>query len=132
MALPDNYKAEAQAVYEIARRTAEPRLLEIGETDGEKVSVLLLPNEQGGVKALSVRDFLAEYRDAPERKAGTARLFELASFVAWVNRFKDADSVLFASPDSANPMLSAVIDYHRKTGHPRFGEHRAVYAFPLS
>lgn len=75
-----------------------------------------------------------DYRAAPVRRAGTATLTELDSLIAHVNRFKDQDSILFASDNRASPSITAVIDYHRAGAEssPRFGEHRAKFTFPLS
>ena len=41
---------------------------------------------------------------------------------------------MFADNNRNDASLTAVLDYHRKNhdGAPRFGEHRAVYRFPLS
>lgn len=75
-----------------------------------------------------------DYRAAPVRRAGTATLTELDSLIAHVNRFKDQDSILFASDNRASPSITAVIDYHRAGAEssPRFCGHRAKFAFPLS
>lgn len=79
---------------------------------------------------------LAELEDAraaaPRRRKGIAKFAELASFVAHVNRFKDAHSAIFA--DIAAPSLTAVLDYHETgaAGAPRWGQHRSVYSLPLS
>lgn len=75
-----------------------------------------------------------EYRDKPTRRKGTATLLDLSSLIAHVERFKDTDTVLFANDDRSNPSLVAVLDYHRAgaAADPRFGEHRARFAFPLS
>lgn len=74
------------------------------------------------------------YRSRPVRRKGTASLTDLDSFIAHVSRFKDADTVVFASDVRDAPSLTAVLDYHRQgaDGDPRFGQHRAKFAFPLS
>lgn len=122
---------EAQAVADIVRKHIAPHVVEL--TDGElSTKVLVLPNGHG-LTAHSVREFLDEVRQRPERREGTAKLVELASFIDHVNRFKDADSAIFAVPDPKKPELAAVLDYHRAgTGDPRFGRHRALYTFPIS
>lgn len=98
---------------------------------GSEAAVLLLPE---GVRAHSLKPYLDEFRDAPERRKGTARVQRLDSFVAHVNRFKDADSVIFAQRDRVKPSLTAVLDYNRSGGDgaPRFGAHRTVYDCPVS
>ena len=74
------------------------------------------------------------YRQTPLRRRGTATLLDLTSLIAHVERFKDEDTILFATDDREKPSLTAVLDYHRKgaASDPRFGDHRARFAFPLS
>jgi len=78
----------------------------------------------------------------PARRAGTDRLDDLASFIAWANRFKGETSALFALPDMQKPSLTCIADYHAPgaidpmnvSGDPtaRHCHHRGVYHFPLS
>lgn len=104
----------------------QPQLVRMDGRD-----VLITPR---GVEVHSVKKLLEEYRTAPERRRGTAMLTSLDSFIAHVVRFADADSVVFANRDPAKPSLTAVLDYHRAGAEaaPRFGGHRAHYAFPLA
>ncbi len=117
-------RTEAAAVANIVRRHVKPDLLSLDD----ETKVLLLPEAQ------SIKPLLDEYLTQPERRKGTARLGDLASFIAHAMRFSDVNSVLFASPDPKQPSLTSVLDYHEATheGAPRFGQHRGVYAFPLS
>ncbi len=87
----------------------------------------------GGLLSVPVNTF-DDYRAAPARRKGTATLLDLTSLVAHVERFKDNDTLLFANDDRSNPSLTAVLDYHRAgaNAEPRFGQHRAKFAFPLS
>lgn len=84
-------------------------------------------------KTLELADKRAE-RDKPRLLSGTATIQDEASFVGHVNRFKDADSVVFF--DKTN--FTAVYDYNRKlTGDDRnlaarFGKHRANFTPELS
>lgn len=96
-----------------------------------ETTVLAVPK---GYVVQSIKPLLDEYLEAPERRKGTARLGTLDSFKEHVLRFKDDDSALFADPKADGPSLTCVFDYHRQgpTGDPRFGTHRAVYAFPIS
>jgi uncharacterized protein YfdQ (DUF2303 family) len=75
-----------------------------------------------------------DYRAHPVRRKGVATLTDLDSLIAHVNRFKDGDTVLFASDNRTSPSIVAVLDYHRAgaDADPRFGQHRAKFAFPLS
>ena len=76
------------------------------------------------------------YRDAPMHRFGTATMLSLDSLIDHLNRFKDADSVVFADDNREKPSITAVIDYHPKgtaaEAAPRFGKHRSTFAFPLS
>lgn len=94
-----------------------------------------------------VEDVTAEFRAAyeylkPARRQGTARLADLASFIAWANRFKGDTSVIYANPDMSDPQLTCISDYHEKGSifiDPEYGDetarhmlHRAEYHFPVS
>ncbi|WCT73947.1 DUF2303 family protein [Sphingomonas naphthae] len=75
------------------------------------------------------------YREAPLHRHGTAVMLSLESLMAHVNRFKDAESVIFADDERTKPSMTAVLDYHPTGGPgtaPRFGKHRATFAFPMS
>lgn len=126
-------KTETEAAAELAKQSAiVPHTVTV--TDGDEVrQVIAVPQTGGTWDIRSAKKALEEYRDAPERRKGIATLTDLDSFIAHVNRFKDEDSAIFATRVGA-PGLLCIFDYHRKTheGAPRFGEHRARYAFPLS
>lgn len=122
---------EAGAVANIVSRLSKPTLIEVGILDGKPIKVLVAP----GGEVSSVKDLLDEYRTAgPERARGTVVLHDLSSFVQLAIRFRDEGSVIFADrSDPAAPSLTAVFDYSRGNGAPpRFGDHRALYPFPLS
>lgn len=123
---------EAGAVANIVTKLAKSTLVAIPNADptAPPIHVLVAP----GGEVSSVKKLVDEYRTAPERRKGTAVLHDLSSFVAHVMRFQDDDSAIFADRNPAGPSMTAIFDYHRATceGAPRFGEHRARYAFPLS
>ena len=93
-----------------------------------------------------VEDLTSKMRSAaeylkPARRMGTAQLKDMASFIAWTNRFKGESSALFANPSRSAPSITCVADYHvggapqiTEYGDPtaRHCHHRAVYGFPLS
>lgn len=111
----------------------------VADVDG--IPCVLVPN---GMHFKPLEDVLkiADQRDdRPRRLKGTAKLQELASFIAHINRFKDGHSAIFA--DVTCTTLTAVLDYHlaRNVGEEsasenialqRWGEHRATYECPLS
>lgn len=110
--------------------------------------VLIMPIHDGlfeiasvptGRKLESLLKFEDERLDAPRRFKGTATVNDLGSFVALTNRGKADNSVLFAikNPERTACSLTAVLNYNEgqdgpEPGEPRFGDHRIVYAFPLS
>lgn len=128
---------DAGVAADLMRRYARPRVIKVERGHDTAATVLALPK---GMALHSVKELLDEYRTAPERRKGTARLADLDSFIAHANRFKDEDSALFADPSPTSPTLTSVIDYHHAgvedledcDVRARFGEHRGVYAFPLS
>lgn len=107
------------------------RVLTFTTPDGANGLALLTPE---GLEISSLKEYADEYRGFPIRRKGTATLAELSSFIAYIERFKDSDSVVFAAPNETQPKLVAVLDHHQigAEGHPRFGEHRAEYCPPLS
>lgn len=110
--------------------------------------VLVLPE---GKEAHSIKKHLDEYLTEPERKKGTAKLETLDSFIEHVKRFQREESAVFAT-NIGQPALVAVYNYHAEepseedvaasvsaalnpalaTSKAGFGDHRAVYDFPLS
>lgn len=132
----------------IERAEVKPHLVEPTQAFGyrsQEPALLVLPDGPGSMKHVDLLDG-AKARHAwqeqlaahPLARRGTAVLTALASFVAWVLRFKKPETVIYASASA----LTAVVDYHGpefvavgenlvpgKPGHMR---HRAVYAFPFS
>lgn len=117
---------DAAAVIDAVRRGATTEVIEL---DGVKIASV--PSDRGR-RLESLKKFTDEYRTAPERRAGIARVDDLASFCEHVNRFRDKHSVIFAS--ESGPSLMAVLDYHEAaaSGKPRFGGHRTSYEFPVA
>lgn len=130
-AAPTAPRADAEAIIAAAERLSSP--YPFGLADGNEV--LVLPE---GKQIHSLRRFVEENRLTPERRRGTCVVQELGSFIGQTNRFKDADSVLFADRTPAKPSLLAVLDYHRAGAEEaigekaRFGQHRIAYPFPLA
>lgn len=127
---------EAGIVADVVSEHIKARILKVkdpmGEVaEGDAVPVLILPRS---LRAESIKPILDEYRERPERRRGTAKLGDLTSFIAHANRFKELASALFANPDPKAPSLTSVLDYHEAgdAGLPAWGQHRGVYAFPLS
>jgi uncharacterized protein YfdQ (DUF2303 family) len=124
--------SEAQAIINVVAELGGFEVVNVEDpsNDGQKCPVAVLPS---GKHLESLRPYLEEYvMAAPRRREGTAVLEDPQAFVDLVNRHKDPDSVLFACARLSDPSVTAVLDYHKKDHTPRFGEHRAHYAFPHS
>lgn len=80
----------------------------------------------------SLKPFIEEYRQAPEARRGTARADTLDSFVALIDRHKDAESVIFGKTTWPKPTLTAVLNYDREGVDARRRDHRVIYEFPLT
>ena len=80
----------------------------------------------------SVKALVEDFRNAPDRRKGTATVDTLDSFISLVNRHKDERSALFGRCVWPDPKLTAVIDYDDAAGEARNRQHRIVYAFPLT
>lgn len=93
-----------------------------------------------GTTVQSVKKLLDEYRVTPERRKGTSVHTTLDSFVKISNRFKAANSAVFAQAGaSASPSITTIFDYHpegpekaEEDNKARFCGHRAIYSCPLS
>lgn len=118
-------ESDAAAVITAVAELVEASLIDLDDVH----SVLSVPKV---ANIVSVKPFLDEYRQAPERIVGTAELTTLDSFIAHVKRFGRSSSAVFAGRNQ----LEAVYDYHNSTKElgpePAFCRHRATYAFPWS
>lgn len=120
---------EAAALVE---RLNTPKVVPLKGRTEDGVQVLLTPE---GMQAHSIKAFLDEYREKPERRQGTAVFTRLEGLIDHAQRFKDDNAALFALDDPKAPRLTSVLDYHPKGGDntaARFGRHRGLYQFPLS
>lgn len=121
---------DVQAAIDAVERLHEPKLMQLVDSDEIEQDLLIVPK---GMEVRDLKPFHDTRRERPERRIGTARLTTLGSFIAHVKRFADEHTAVFAVDDPAKPRLVCVYDYHEKSaiGLPRFGAHRAEYAFPL-
>jgi uncharacterized protein YfdQ (DUF2303 family) len=121
-----------QALIDVVRQLDDVDVIKL-EAPDVQATVLSVP---AGRTLHSVKKYLDEYLEHPERKKGLSKHTKLESFIAAVDRFRDTHSAVFLDDfDRTAPKLLAVFDYHEPTadqGHARFGEHRAEYAFPVS
>lgn len=68
-----------------------------------------------------------ERRDAPKRTKATVTLHTAESFIAYWQRFRKAESVVFF--DEPNATFRGILDYH-DADQPGWLEHRALYTCP--
>jgi uncharacterized protein YfdQ (DUF2303 family) len=130
-------RTEADAIAEVAQLAAETQILTLADDDDSGLPPIRIAAVPKGTTLTSLKKFFDEFAAAPERRKGTAKFLDLASFITHANRFKDEHSAIFANPTLPNPTLTVVLDYHPK-GEPdaennaRYGEHRGEYLFPVS
>lgn len=114
---------------------------EQGKASVEKIDIgngdtALIKRRPGGeVEVLEPLAFDV-WRARPFTLAELPQLTDLNSLIAYTNRFKDADSVVFANDTRTAPSIATVLDYHR-AGAPlpenaRHGEHVVNFPVPLS
>jgi hypothetical protein len=116
------------------------KLRDIAEVDALSISapkdmVLLDPSVPlasvpAGRTLQSLKPFLDEYLARPVRAKGITRLKDVDSFIIWVNRCKQAASVIYADPDRQKASLTAVIDHNFSV--PDWEQYRGHYALPFS
>lgn len=91
-------------------------------------------NDRGGDLLIAHEDLavrnLEQYRDRPKRIRQTFNAVGIESFVGYVNRYKNADSTIFITPDlkslaAGGTLATAVIDYHVNGGSENPGENEA-------
>lgn len=123
------------AVVELAERLGGFEEITVADPNDptREIPLAVVP---AGKRLEDLKPYLDKFRLWPERRKGRAALRSLQSLIDHANRFKDADSALFAVPDMLNPSLQCVLDYHLK-GEPgvvraRHLEHRGMYSFPVS
>ncbi|HFZ0441281.1 TPA: YfdQ family protein [Raoultella ornithinolytica] len=67
---------------------------------------------------------------APSRIRQNTNLISPGSLIAYIQRFRDARSVVFA--DKTKTRIVAVLDFHQDADSPHWGMHKAVYDCPFS
>lgn len=67
---------------------------------------------------------------APSRIRQTTNLISPGSLIAYIQRFRDERSVVFA--DKTKTRIVAVLDFHQNADSPHWGMHKAVYDCPFS
>lgn len=120
---------DAQAIIDVLKDIDQHAI--IGGTAPDKLALAVLPS---GRSIADLQPYLDKLRDAPRRIEAVATVTTIDSFVDYLNRFKTADTAIFASDDPSRPSLLGVIDFHGQgdKAAPRYGVHRVRYEFPIS
>lgn len=100
-----------QSVIDIAQQAAKPEKLELGG-----YYTITTPR---GVERIDLTG--DKYRDAPERKTGTATVRDADSFLGYFSKHSDGSTEVYA--DSERLTVTAVLDANA-ANEPRFGGHR--------
>ena len=127
---PEARRGDLEALFAAARDLANARFMPLSTGQPE---VALVP---AGFEVQSLKPLCDEWRDAPERREGTAVAGDIQSFAALVSRFADDDTAVWCQREPS-PGLIGIIDYHRagpaeQAQRARFGRHRILYRFPPS
>lgn len=122
---------DSNTVKEIASNARKPEFQSIAD-----VQFAVVPD---GFNLKSVKSLLDEYKTKPERRKGLINTFDLVSFVALTNRFKNVNSAIFLKAtvgnNSFNAELRAVLNYHPAVDDNTAADnkdHTVHYGFPLS
>lgn len=126
----ENNNGMVAEIRQLVEDYAKPKIESISGAQGGYAQFVITP---GGAIPIPASAF-DDWRDKPRFRHGTAAMLTLDSLIEHANRFKDADSALFANDDRKAPSITSVLDYHPQgaISSPRFGRHRATFNFPLS
>ncbi|TIO37463.1 MAG: DUF2303 family protein, partial [Mesorhizobium sp.] len=118
-----------ELVQALATEAAEPTILIVDTKDLSGLPAgVPVAFDRKAQAFKSVKGLIEEFRQAPDRRKGTATVETLASFIALVDRHKDENSVLFGKTVWPDPKLTAVLDYDKQGVAARNRSHRIVYA----
>jgi len=112
-----------------------PAVIDVKDAPVGERQFILLPRDGGGYDA---KDITLDHKKAPPVPSFVDQVVTVkdeASLVVYLNRFKNADSVLFGNID--DNQIKGVIDYHRKPAEakdpePRLCEHHVNLKLPFS
>lgn len=129
----DKNRTENDSLIDAVKEFVEPRALQLTRGAEDAAQVLITPK---GFDVRSVKPLLDEYLPKPERRRGMTALTDPSSFIAFVNRSKNPDSVVYVDDVSKAPSLTAVFDHDERgedgVATARWGQHRAFHAIELS
>ena len=119
---------------ELSQEASAPQIIDVKTQGFEGLpDVVCMGWDRKAQRFISLKGLVEEWREAPRRREGTAKVNTLASLIELVNRHAEKDqAVLFAETRMPSPSITAVLDYHAKGKAPAALKHRVQYAFPLT
>lgn len=117
-----DHRTEADAIAEIATRGQEPVAISEDELHLPWVTV----GPDGRAHVTDVTGFARKPRDVQEHRIFT----EVESWLAYLERFRTPETILFGSPETAT--VEAVFDYHADSATPGLGQNRATWKMRTS
>ena len=120
-----------QLIQETAKKASDLDVMTVdteGLGDGLPDRVPFL-YDRGGAGLVPLASVIENSRLEPDRRKGTAVMTSLSSLIAFINRQKDEDSVVFGNAEWPGASITCVFDYHTKAHTPRHLAHKAHYAF---
>lgn len=128
---------EVDALVKLGKHTAtvDDRINMLASS--EAAPFILLDEGQQVAHLTELLDFADDRLPAPRRRRGESTHVEMASFVECTNRFKTADSTIWAyKAHNGEFTMTTVFNYHpaevAEPGAAGWGDHRAKYICPLS
>lgn len=127
--------SDMAAVFEASREAHTPRVLSVERGTENEAALLIVPT---GMQVVDPTAMLDLRREFPARAKGSSTHQTLDSLKAHVARTKDGDTVAWLDASATKAVLTVVYNYNRAQEpaedftRPRHGDHRALYAFPLS
>lgn len=123
-------RSETDAARSLVEAYHKPEIIKVPRGTSEEATVLLAPS---GMQVRDVDEFLESRLENPRRREQTARLDDVDSFIAHIERYKGPTSTVFVDKLGEAPKVVAVYDDHApQDGKAGWGEDVATYAFPIS
>lgn len=117
-----DHRTEADAIAEIAARVQIPFVVDEGSLHLPHITV----GADGRAHVTDVTAFARKPRDVREHVIFT----EVESWLAYVERFRTPETILFGNPETAT--VDAVFDYHADSATPGLCENRATWKMRTS
>jgi uncharacterized protein YfdQ (DUF2303 family) len=118
-------RSEADAVAELATQNVSPIIDPFKSPDLKDSTPIVVWPRTGKIESIE------RYLITPLRRRAVATVRDTASFIAYVNRFKAPNTMLFCETDDDTGSFTAFIDYHGPEGAD-WCEHRCNFILELA